>query len=318
MATSVRRTLATYGLDWETERLKGRFLSLCTDTAADVLATAKELQIPSHLCLDHVISKCFKIDAVFVRYRRITSCRIEGRIHAVEVVLVWLQKHAAAIAKPAMDAVSYFRYSVKKQNLLNLTAAVLKEHGYVELAAMDDDVEELAAANEKIKGRVKKYLMETWMKHAVESPVSKVRLPSSPDAPACRDAQAAAVYLCLQFLLKLFRLKRPVETRFIYLYDSVNSVLKFFIAVCTALVILREMGLKDVPVLDESMRPGLEKLLTILKALRLAIAAVSGSKTPSLAASVKAWIDVVRISAADPTDSADMKSFRAELVIHLT
>jgi hypothetical protein len=54
LADVLRTVLAKYGLEWSDE-VHDRIIALVSDTASDVTALARILDVPHHKCLDHVI-----------------------------------------------------------------------------------------------------------------------------------------------------------------------------------------------------------------------------------------------------------------------
>ena len=122
-------------------------------------------------------------------------------------------------------------------------------------------------------------------------------------------------------MVKAFRLKSTVETRFVYLYDSLGSVLEHWDAIAIALDICRGDAVEKekvlVPYLDSAMKVQCQSLLSVLAVLRSAISEISGSKSASLSHSIKVWQEVTACTSPVPGDSALMRKLKLGLANEL-
>lgn len=117
-------------------------------------------------------------------------------------------------------------------------------------------------------------------------------------------------------MLKIFKLKTTVETRFVYLYDLLCSVYKRWDTLSVALDTARKhrgYGGDAVPKLNAWQKKPVGQLKSILGVVRASMTALSGSKTVSFTKSITEWHKIMDALRPADDDEPIIARYKVEL-----
>lgn len=109
-------------------------------------------------------------------------------------------------------------------------------------------------------------------------------------------------------LLKVFKLKKLVETRFGYVAECCEKFLKHWSHIAPAMRAMRATSTTpaDVPILTDTMKLQVQELVAVLKPIRVVMGKIAGSKTVSLCSSITEWNAMMRTLQPDATADAEL------------